>query len=150
MMSSTSINKKQNPAKFYSIAALVSLCIGITVFLKWFSNNKISNKKHQKTLNIFGLLSMSFTCLLFTPWHNELILFALISGIIPIAIIINVILNDINNYDVRSTIFTFTFLIAYVLIYYLNLYKTVHPIVQKCAVVFGILWIIRVIFKGRG
>ena len=149
MMNSVSINGKENPSKPYSIGALLSLCAGITSFFIWFSNERISQYNFKRTLKLLGSFSMLSTCLIFTPWHNQFIISALIFGLIPCIIILNVILRNINAYHTGLTIFVFTFLTGYIIIYYLNIFPISHPIVQKCAILFGLLWIIKTKFKGE-
>tara|TARA_B110000211_G_C14045121_1_gene538568 strand:+ start:913 stop:1557 length:645 start_codon:yes stop_codon:yes gene_type:complete len=149
MMNSTSINGKKNLSRPFSIVALISLCIGITTFFIWFSNEKMRQNNYSKTLKITGNLSIFFTSLIFTTWHDQFIILAIISGIIPSVIILYAILKNINIYDIAFTLFVFTFLIGYILIYYLNIFETAHPIIQKCAVLLGLIWIIKTNFKAE-
>jgi hypothetical protein len=149
MMNSKAINGKHNSARLFSITALISLCIGITSFFIWFASQKSCSDNSKLVLKISGITTMLFSCLIFTQWHNQLIILAIVSGIIPLSIILNVILKNINSYDIALTIFVFTFLVGYVLIYYLNIMPNLHPIVQKCVVLIGFIWIIRIQFRNE-
>ena len=149
MMNSKAMNGKHNSARLFSITALISLCIGITSFFIWFASQKSCSDNSKLVLKISGITTMLFSCLIFTQWHNQLIILAIVSGIIPLSIILNVILKNINSYDIALTIFVFTFLVGYVLIYYLNIMPNLHPIVQKCVVLIGFIWIIRIQFRNE-
>lgn len=149
LMNSISINGKINLAQPYAITSLISICLGLSIFFIWFSKQITVQLNHRSLLKILGVLSMVLTTFIFTRWHNNLIITAIVIGIIPIYIITITIIRNIKTYNLWLTVSTISILTTYILMYYLNIAPKTHPVFQKGTLLIGIIWIIKTIFSHR-
>lgn len=150
MMNRISLNGKLNPASIYSILALYCGVIGVSFFFLAHSKSENIPIIERKAITILGILSMFFTSFIYTTIHDYLIIIALITATIPFVLILKSVYLNSPTKHLLFTVGTLGFLTAYVLCFYLNILPETHPIIQKCAIVLGIYWIIRTILVVEG
>lgn len=109
------INGVPNPARPYAMVAMMILCCSLTIFFIQFARQFAQQRFWQLTIQISGVISMLFTVLIFTKYHNIMIglssifgLFVLIGIIVELyksnwllfkwAGLISIFLLGLNNY----------------------------------------------------
>lgn len=78
------LNGQPNKAKPIALVALVVLSFSVTLFWYYFFSNSQLPKKIKIFFIVCGSVSMGFTLLLFTRYHNQVIPIAVFFGIIAL------------------------------------------------------------------
>ena len=70
LMNETGMNGQVNPARPFSIFALVVLCFSLTVFFIQFADIFSENTFWKNTIKLSGMFSMLSAILIFTRYHD--------------------------------------------------------------------------------
>ena len=142
LMHFESANGQPNPAEPYAVFAMILLCISVLAFFFRVSNILIHNKKWRLAIQISGTLSMLFAALIFTRFHNQMIILASLFGLIPVfGIIRGIARSDLFFYKITSLI-CILLLFLNNLLYYTDSYLNILPLLQKITFVIVLLWVI--------
>lgn len=141
------MNGSNNPARPFAITAMILLCGSLLIFFNLFAVNYAGSGLRKKVIQTSGLLSMIFTSMIFTSWHNQMILLACGAGsIITIAIIITGWKGNPLIYKITAGLCT-VLLILNALIYYTGQYLIILPLLQKITFLLILLWITGLNFR---
>lgn len=144
------MNGRPNPARLYAIAATIILCLSMAAFFYRFSVSLELSARWRKVIRYSGLLSMSFSTLIFTQWHDLLTILASILGLVAL---IGVMIGLISN---KMYAFLWSAALCILLmglnnyIYYSGYYLVALPLLQK--ITFGVVlgWVMALnITMGR-
>lgn len=69
-MNENAMNGKLNTARPFAISAMVILCFSLTMFFVQFARKFAQNPFWKMAIQLFGILSMCFTGLIFTTYHD--------------------------------------------------------------------------------
>jgi hypothetical protein len=88
LMNEEGMNGQQNPARPYSILAMVILCASLMVFFIHFSETVPKSKVWKRIIKIGGVLSMVAATLMFSKYHD---LMTIISSFFGLFVVIGII-----------------------------------------------------------
>ena len=130
-----------NPARAFAIPAMIILCGSLLIFFNLFAVIFAGSVLKKRVIQYSGFLAMIFTSLIFTSWHNLMILFACAAGsIVTITIIMEGWKNGPWFYKITGSICT-VLLILNTLIYYTGQYLIILPFLQKITFLLILIWI---------
>ncbi len=141
LVNENGMNGQANPARSYSILALVILCLSLMVFFIQFTKTFVKSRIWKQVIILSGILSMSCSILIFTAYHDLMTILASVFGFFVVIGIIRTV------YQNNLTIYKFSGAICIVLlginnyIYYFNYYIEALPLLQKIAMAFVLIWI---------
>ncbi len=135
-------NGQPNPAEPYAVFAMFLLCISMLIFFFMFANAFASSSRWRKAMKICGTISMIFAALIFTKYHNLMIILSSAFGLVPsFGIILGIAKSDMNFYKITGLLCIFLLLLNN-LFYYTSMYLNVLPLLQKITFVIVLLWIV--------
>ncbi len=141
LMNKKGMNGLQNPARPYSISAMVILCISLMTFFIQFAEN-YSNGLWKRIIKTSGIGSMSFAILIFTPYHDFMIIAASLFGLFVVIGIIREIYNSkLTIYKIGGTLCVFLLLVNNY-IYYTLQFIEILPLLQKFTFVIILIWVV--------
>ena len=147
LMNEKGMNGQPNPAKPYSIIAMIILCLSLMFFFIQFAQIYSNNKIWNLIIKTSGIISMSFAILIFTKYHD---LMTTLSSIFGVFVVIGII-REI--YKSKLSIYKITGVICILIlginnyIYYTQQFIQVLPLLQKITFAIVLLWIIGLNFE---
>lgn len=136
------MNGQLNPARPSSILAMIILCTSLGIFFVQFAEIYTKNKLWKHIIQIGGVLSMFFASLIFTTYHDIMIIISSFFGcFVIIGVIKDMYHSNLNRYKC-SGLFCFFLLGLNNYIYYSNHYIEYLPFLQKITFLTVLLWII--------
>ena len=142
LLNEKGINGQPNPAKPFSILAMVVLCMSLMGFFIQFAKTLPKSKLWKRIIIINGILSMTFATLIFTRYHD---LMTILSSIFGLFVVIGII-REI--YKSELTIYKISGVICILLlgvnnyVYYTQQFIESLPLIQKITFAFVLIWII--------
>lgn len=147
LMNDRGINGQQNPAKPFSIFALIVLCLSLMVFFIQFAKTYSKSRLWQQIIMVCGILSMSTATLIFTKYHDLMTSLSTFFGLfVVIGIIREINKSDLIGYKISGVI-CMILLGLNNYIYYTNQLIEVLPLLQKVTSIIVLIWIIGLNFK---
>ena len=147
LMNEKGMNGQPNPAKPYSIIAMIILCLSLMFFFIQFAQIYSKSKIWKRIIKTSGIISMSFAILIFTKYHD---LMTTLSSIFGLFVVIGII-REI--YKSKLSIYKITGVICILIlglnnyIYYTQQFIEVLPLLQKITFAIVLLWIIGLNFE---
>ena len=141
LMNEKGMNGQPNPAKPYSIIAMIILCLSLMFFFIQFAQIYSKSKIWKRIIKTSGIISMSFAILIFTKYHD---LMTTLSSIFGLFVVIGII-REI--YKSKLSIYKITGVICILIlglnnyIYYTQQFIEVLPLLQKITFAIVLLWI---------
>ena len=141
LMNEKGMNGQPNPAKPYSIIAMIILCLSLMFFFIQFAQIYSKSKIWKRIIKTSGIISMSFAILIFTKYHD---LMTTLSSIFGLFVVIGII-REI--YKSKLSIYKITGVICILIlginnyIYYTQQFIQVLPLLQKITFAIVLLWI---------
>ena len=83
-MNENGMNGRPNPARHFSIIAMVILCLSVMIFLIQIADTYIENVGWKRTIKLCGTLSMLFAILIFTEHHDLMTIISSFFGLIVV------------------------------------------------------------------
>ncbi|MEE9440148.1 MAG: hypothetical protein V3V14_14175 [Saprospiraceae bacterium] len=142
LMNDKGMNGKTNPARPFSISAMIILCLSLMSFFIQFANTFSKSKFWSRLIIFNGILSMSFAIFIFTDYHD---LMTVLSSIFGLFVVIGII-REI--YISNLYIYKYTGLGCILLlginnyIYYTKHFIEILPFLQKVTFLTVLIWII--------
>lgn len=147
LMSASGMNGLPNRARPYSILATIILCISLMVFFVQFAEEYSKNIFWKRTIELSGIISMTFATFVFTRHHDMMIIVASGFGLVTVVgIIREIYLSKLRNYKM-SGIFCIFLLGINNYIYYSKYLIEALPLLQKFTFVVVLTWIVGLNFK---
>ena len=141
MKINTGAEESINYGRPFAIASLISVATVIASFFIWFANQSKWSKRKKIFTKISGSSAAFFTAFVFTELHDQLLLIASIIGFFPLTIIASEILKTKSKHIPILGLISFLFLAVYNIIFYLNVYEFLWPVMQKICIAFCLIWI---------
>ena len=147
LMNEKGMNGQPNPAKPYSIIAMIILCLSLMFFFIQFAQIYSKSKIWKRIIKTSGIISMSFAILIFTKYHD---LMTTLSSIFGLFVVIGIIKEV---YKSKLSIYKITGVICILIlglnnyIYYTQQFIEVLPLLQKITFAIVLLWIIGLNFE---
>jgi hypothetical protein len=141
-------NGMRNLARPYAMTGMISLSISVTIF--WWNIPTIVFEKSRLIREIMrycGMLSMFFSALIFTEWHDGIIYAAVISGAVSFTLLFYELFR--NKRDILSYfgVVCLGFIFMNCIIYISNFGIGYLPLIQKITFAITLIWIILVILQ---
>ena len=142
LLNKKGMNGLPNPARPFSILAMVILCISLMVFFIQFAETYTERKLSKRLIKVSGILSMLFALFIFTKYHDLMTIISSIFGLFVVIGIIRAI------YKSELARFKISGLLCILLlgvnnyIYYTENYIEALPLLQKITFAFVLAWII--------
>lgn len=142
LMNKKAMNGAVNPARPFSILAMLILCLSLMLFFLQFAQTYSKSKFWRQTIKVNGILSMFFASLIFTKYHDLMTVLSSLFGIFVVTGIIRAIYKSkLNAYKI-SGVFCILLLGLNNYIYYTHHYLSLLPLLQKCTFAIVLAWII--------
>ena len=142
LMNEKGINGLPNPARPYSILAMIILCISLMTFFIQFAETYSRNRLRRRTIKISGILSMSFAILIFTQYHDLMTIISSVFGFLVIVGVIKEVYNsELTIYKIIGVL-CILLLVANNYIYYTLQFIDILPLLQKFTFVMFLIWIV--------
>jgi len=139
-----------NPAFFPSIIAILSMSIVMAFLFFFFANRSSGSPLSKALIKFFGAISSFCTfCIGIHDLHDQALILAIITGVIPMAIITSIILKNWKRYFPVLGLITSALLTFYVSIFYLGFLAPFWPIMQKVTIILSLIWINLVVLKNN-
>lgn len=147
LLSKQAINGELNPARPYAMIGMFTLSTSLFVFFWRLGKAYEPNKKLRIRLQVSAGISMGFASLLFTDYHDELIIASSLTGLVLLRGIIRIFTDaDLRKFKVGGLLCLFLILLNNVL-YYLDIAPNILPLVQKVTFLVVFAWVIGLNFK---
>ncbi len=131
----------------FALLALLSISTVMAAFFIWFTNQTEWSNNKKKFTKICGSSAAFFTSFIFTELHDEFILIASIIGGLPVTFVaLEILKSRYKNAPVLGLI-SFLFLAFYNFSFYLNIFESVWPLMQKMSITLCLLWVNILTFK---
>ena len=147
LMSERSTNGKVNPARPFSISAMIIICLSLMIFFLQFADTYSKEKIWKRTIKANGVISMTFAMLIFTRYHDLMTVISSFFGLFVLVGIIRTIYNS------RLTSYKITGILCVLLlggnnyIYYTQHFIEWLPLLQKITLVIVLVWVIRLSYE---
>ena len=141
METSIGFEESINYGRPFAIASLISVATVIASFFIWFANQSKWSKFKKNFTKISGSLSAFLTAFIFTELHDQLLLLASIIGFFPLTIIAIEMLKTKPKRIPILGLISFLLLAVYNIVFYLNIYELLWPIMQKICIAICLIWI---------
>ncbi len=142
LMGEKAANGLQNPGANYAITALLSLCISMAVFFVLFSKTLVKNLTWKRIIIVSGIISMFNAVLIFSDWHNIMIISSSIFAFIALTGVVRTFyLSSLRNYQ-WSALFILLVLLVLNVMYYTSYGLYYLPFMQKLAMLFILIWVV--------
>ena len=141
LTSQVTVNGALNPARPYAIAALFLLCASLGFFFVQFAQRFVDHQAWKRASQWGGILSMIFSSLIFTEYHDLMTILASIFGLfVVLGIIRSILQSDLRAYKIGGSLGIFL-LVANNYIYYTQHFLVALPLLQKITFAFILAWI---------
>lgn len=141
METSIGFEESINYGRPFAIASLISVSTVIASFFIWFANQSKWSKFKKNFTKISGSLSAFLTAFIFTELHDQLLLLASVIGFFPLTIIAIEMLKTKPKRIPILGLISFLLLAVYNIVFYLNIYELLWPIMQKICIAICLIWI---------
>jgi len=141
-MSERSTNGKVNPARPFSVFAMIVICLSLMVFFIQFADAYSKERIWKITIKTNGVISMAFAMLIFTRYHDLMTIVSSFFGLFVLVGIIRTI------YKSELTSYKITGVLCVLLlgmnnyIYYTQDFIEYLPLLQKITLVIVLIWVI--------
>jgi len=150
LTSEKAMNGAVNPARVYSISAMIILCLSLMLFFLQFAETFSKNSFLKNTIKVSGILSMSFAIFIFTPYHD---LMTIVSSFFGLFVVLGISIEIYKHSSLmKFQISGFLCLLLLGLnnyIYYSQQAIAYLPFLQKITLLIVILWIIGLNYEVR-
>lgn len=150
LLNEKAMNGQPNPGRSMAITAMVVLCMSLMVFFLQFAHMYPQSTLWKRIIQVNGVLSMTFACLIFTSYHD---LMTLISSVFGLWVVVG-IMKEI--YQSELTLLKISgALCIFLLILNNYIYYTTHglealPLLQKFTFAAVLAWVIGLAFVLMG
>jgi len=142
LLDNKGMNGQPNPAKMYAIVAMMTLCFSLMIFYILFAQNYSTTKTWKFIITTAGTISMILATLIFTKYHNLIIILSSIFGLFTIiGIVKEIYISDLKTYKITGA-FCMLLLISNNYIYYTKQGIEILPLLQKITFLIVFIWII--------
>jgi len=142
LMNEKGMNGELNPARPYSILAVIILCFSLMVFFIQFAKIYSQSQFFKRIIKFGGIFSMLFASLIFTSYHDSMTIISSFFGLFVVfGIIQEIYKSSLTNYK-TSGIICLLLLGVNNYIYYSHQFIEWLPIIQKVTLLIILLWII--------
>ncbi|MEN9399146.1 MAG: hypothetical protein RL632_247 [Bacteroidota bacterium] len=141
-------NGAANSGRSFGLVGMVILSVSISIF--WWNVPTIvyeKNKSIRGFMRYCGILSMIFSSLIFTNWHDGIIYVAVISGTIAFTLLFYELFRNKRDFLSYFGVVCLGFIFANGIIYISNFGIVFLPLLQKITFGLTLLWIILVILQ---
>ena len=141
LMDEKGMNGEANPARLFSILAMVVVCISLMVFFIRFFKTYSENRLWKRIFMVSGVLSMTFATLIFSEYHDLMIILSSIFGLVVVIGIIREV------YKSKLKVYKISGVICVLLlgmnnyIYYTQKFIETLPLLQKITIVIVLIWV---------
>lgn len=140
-------NGQLNPARPIAIIAMAILCLSLIQFFWQFSNTLAASRLWARFINICGAIAMFFSLLIFTKYHDLMIILASLFGLpVVIGIIKGIYQSNLTAFKISGLI-CLLLLSANNYIYYTNHLLEWLPLLQKISFLIVLGWIVGLSIK---
>lgn len=139
-------NGLKNLARPYAMTGMIILSISVSIF--WWKIPTIVFEKRRIIRSIMrysGMLSMIFSALIFTDWHDGIIYAAVFSGAISFTLLFYELFRNKRDFLSYFGIVCLGFIFMNCMIYISNIGIEYLPLIQKFTFAITLIWIILVI-----
>ena len=136
------INGQLNPARPYAMIAMIVLCISLTIFFIRFAKVFAKHNFWKIIIQVFGVIAMVFTVLIFTKYHNIMIGLSSIFGVFAVVGIITEVYQSKLLLLKWAGVFAIVLLALNNYIYYTDFLIEHLPLLQKITFAYVLLWVI--------
>lgn len=133
-------NGQINPARPYSIVATIILSISLMFFFVQFATAYARNEIWQKIISICGILSMALAILIFTPYHDVIIVASSLLGVAVVIGMIRIIYIGNDKVDKSIGVICLFLILLNNLIYWSGKYIVLLPLLQKITFAIILIW----------
>lgn len=142
LLNEKGMNGQVNPARPYSILAMVLMCFSLMVFFLQFANTYSKSFIWSSIIKIGGVFSMFFAVLIFTQYHDLMIrISSLFGAFVLIGVFKELFGTKLLVYKI-SAVFCILLLGINNYIYYSNNYLEFLPLLQKITFAIVLLWVV--------
>ena len=139
-----------NPAFFPSLLTILSMSIVLAFFFFSFANQSSKSLLSKRLIKFFGSISSFCTfCIGIYDLHDQALILAIATGMIPMAIITSTILKNRKRYFPILGLINCSLLTFYVSIFYLEFSEPIWPIMQKITIILSLIWINLIVLKNK-
>lgn len=143
LMDVIALGGQPNPSRPFAITAIITLCISLAFFFYQFPLYVKVNKLWKRIIQICGIIAMFFTCLIFSPFHNQVILIASIFSLFAlIGMIVGIAKNKMTKH-IYVALFCGVLIVVNNYIYYSGHYLHTLPWIQKITFAVVLFWLIQ-------
>ncbi len=142
LMNKQGMNGLPNPARPYSILGMLLLCLSLMIFFIRFAQVFSKNDWWKYVIIICSIISMSLAMLIFTEYHDLMIILSSIFGFMAVLGVIRVIYYSDLSFYKKSGIYCLLLLVINNYIYYSGDFILALPLLQKVSFVFILAWIL--------
>jgi len=136
------MNGQPNPARPYAISAMVILCLSLVVFFIRFAITWPLSTFWKRAISVGGVISMVLATLMFTVYHDLMLMLSSLFGIIVVIGIIKAIYTSNLSGFKWMGLFCIFLLLANNYIYYSEHLITALPLLQKVTLLLVLVWIL--------
>lgn len=141
LMNEKGMNGAPNPARPFSIAAMVILCFSFMIFFIQFAEYFVKARIWEKMIRYGGILSMCFAMLIFTEFHDIMTIISSGFGVfVVLGIIIEIYKSDLQHYKTTGII-CLALLALNNYIYYSTHLIEYLPLLQKITFSIVLIWV---------
>jgi len=143
-------NGLKNLARPYAMAGMIILSLSVSIF--WWNIPAMVYEKSQiirGMMRYSGLLSMLFSALIFTDWHDGIIYVAVITGAVSFTLLFYELFRNKRDFLSYFGIICLAFIFLNCLIYMSHLGIDYLPILQKITFGITLIWIVLVILQFK-
>lgn len=142
LLNEKGINGETNKGRLPAIIANVILCSSLIVFFVQFSNSFVQHQLWKKIIPLSGSISMIFSMLVFTSYHDLMTILSSIFGIFAVVgIIREIYLSELTLYKITG-LFCVLLLLFNNYIYYSEHLIVALPLLQKITFAIILSWIV--------
>lgn len=141
LMNKKGMNGQPNPARPYSILAMIILCASLMVFSVQFAQTYSKSSLWNGIIKTSGITSMSFAMLFFTKYHDLMTTLSSIFGLfLVVGIIREIYKSELTIYKISGVICMLVIALNNY-IYYTHHFMEALPLLQKITFAIVLFWI---------
>lgn len=141
LTSEIAINGALNPARPFAMAAMIILCVSLSIFFIRFAKVFAKYRFWKILIQVFGIISMVFTLLIFTAYHNIMIGLSSIFGVVAVIGIITEVYQSNLRFLKWTGVAAIGLLALNNYIYYTDVWIEFLPLLQKLTFAYVLLWV---------
>ncbi len=141
-------NGVRNLARPYAMIGMVILSVSVSVF--WWNIPKMVYEKSRLIRSVMrycGMLSMLFSALIFTNWHDGIIYAAVITGAVSFTLLFYELFRNKRDFLSYFGVVCLGFIFMNCIMYITNFGIEFLPLIQKITFGITLIWIILVILQ---